>query len=143
MGATRPQPDASAASIAALPMATVNVLNLGLQIHQTELDCSHFVQYVFALAGKTFDYAPSRELFTGEVPEFKAVRRAEAGDLIVWRGHVGIIVNPREHTFLSSLNSGVKVARYDTHYWRKRGSFRFLRFSNSSTAESQPASQAD
>jgi cell wall-associated NlpC family hydrolase len=103
------------------------LLLLGQQIHETELDCSHFVQYLYEQVGLYYGYAPSRMLYDG-MDGFKRVAHPKPGDLIVWRGHVGIIVDPDETTFLSALRSGVKVSSYQSHYWKRRGKPRFLRY---------------
>jgi len=111
------------------PDAKSFILLMGAQISETELDCSHFVQYLYEQAGLYYGYAPSRVLYEG-MESFKRVLHPRAGDLIVWRGHVGIVVDPAETTFLSSLRSGVKTSSYESHYWRKRGKPRFLRYIN-------------
>jgi hypothetical protein len=103
------------------------LLFIGQQIHETELDCSHFVQYLYEQAGLYYGYAPSRTLYDG-MEGFKRVTHPRPGDLIVWRGHVGIVVDPEETTFLSALRSGVKVSSYQSHYWQRRGRPRFLRY---------------
>jgi cell wall-associated NlpC family hydrolase len=103
------------------------LVRLSTAIRDTELDCSHFANYVYERVGLEYDYQPSAELYKGAEP-FVRVQRAMPGDLIVWRGHVGIIVNPDEHTFVSKLNSGVKVASWDARYWKRRGIPRFFRF---------------
>lgn len=103
------------------------LLMIGQQIHETELDCSHFVQYLYEQAGLYYGYAPSRTLYDG-MEGFKRVSHPRPGDLIVWRGHVGIVVDPDETTFLSALRSGVKVSSYQSHYWQRRGKPRFLRY---------------
>lgn len=103
------------------------LLFIGQQIHETELDCSHFVQYLYEQAGLYYGYAPSRTLYDG-MEGFKRVSHPRPGDLIVWRGHVGIVVDPQETTFLSALRSGVKVSSYQSHYWQRRGKPRFLRY---------------
>jgi cell wall-associated NlpC family hydrolase len=103
------------------------LLLIGQQIHETELDCSHFVQYLYEQAGLYYGYAPSRTLYDG-MEGFKRVAHPRAGDLIVWRGHVGIVVDPEETTFLSALNSGVKISSYQSHYWLRRGKPHFLRY---------------
>jgi cell wall-associated NlpC family hydrolase len=103
------------------------LLFMGTQIHETELDCSHFVQFLYEQAGLYYDYMPSRVLYVG-IKEFKRVVRPKAGDLIVWKGHVGIVVDPKQKTFLSSLNSGVKESSYESNYWKRRGQPRFLRY---------------
>jgi hypothetical protein len=71
---------------------------------------------------------------------FKRVAHPKPGDLIVWRGHVGIVVDPDETTFLSALRSGVKVSSYQSHYWKRRGKPRFLRYFG--PAESDPSEWA-
>src|SRR5438270_13026879 len=43
------------------------LLFIGQQIHETELDCSHFVQYLYEQAGMYYGYAPSRTLYDGMV----------------------------------------------------------------------------
>ena len=111
------------------------LLLMGQQIHETELDCSHFVQYLYEQAGLYYGYAPSRTLYDG-MEGFKRVAHPKPGDLIVWRGHVGIVVDPEETTFLSALRSGVKVSSYLSHYWQRRGKPRFLRYVG--LAESDP-----
>jgi cell wall-associated NlpC family hydrolase len=103
------------------------LLLIGTQITDTEMDCSHFVQYLYEQAGLYYGYTPSRVLYKG-IKNFKRVARPKSGDLIVWQGHVGIVVNPKETTFLSALNSGVKTASYQSDYWKKRGRPRFLRY---------------
>jgi hypothetical protein len=103
------------------------LLFMGTQIHETELDCSHFVQFLYEQAGLYYEYMPSRVLYTG-IKEFKRVLHPKAGDLVVWKGHVGIVVDPKQTTFLSSLRSGVKQSSYESNYWKHRGRPRFLRY---------------
>ena len=106
------------------------VLQIGTQMETTELDCSHFVQWLFQQAGLYYEYAPSRTLYDG-LDGFKRVSRPRPGDLIVWRGHVGIVVDPNGTTFLSALNSGVKTSSYTSNYWKRRGRARFYRLKQS------------
>ena len=107
--------------------STELVPRLGQQIRTTELDCSHFVQFLFEQAGLSYGYAPSRILYAG-MEGFKRVFRPEPGDLIVWPGHVGVVVDPDETTFVSALRSGVKTASYTSRYWKRRGRPRFFRY---------------
>jgi hypothetical protein len=60
--------------------------------------------------------------------EFQQVARAQPGDLVVWRGHVGIVVNPAKHAFFSALRSGPGIDTYDAPYWKQRGQMRFYRY---------------
>src|ERR1700749_4330842 len=103
------------------------LLLLGTEVQQTDMDCSHFVQYLYEQAGLYYEYMPSRVLYEG-IKEFKRVVHPKPGDLIVWKGHVGIVVNPKDTTFLSALNSGVKTSSYQSNYWKQRGRPRFLRY---------------
>ncbi len=90
-------------------------------------DCSHLVHDIYDLAGLHYAYAPSMDLYHG-VDSFERVRTPQPGDLIVWRGHVGLVVNPGERSFYSSLSTGPKVDIYDSPVWRRRGPVRFFRY---------------
>jgi cell wall-associated NlpC family hydrolase len=105
-----------------------NVLpNDAKQLSKATLDCSHLVHYLYTRAGLPYSYAPSHQLYSG-VRGFRHVREPRAGDLIAWRGHVGIVVDPQQHSFLSALRSGVKVSSYASRYWQRKGAPRFLRY---------------
>ena len=101
---------------------------LAAQFEKTTLDCSHFVNSLFERVGLHYEYEPSRVLYRG-MNAFRRVYHPAAGDLIVWPGHVGIVVNPDGKTFLSALSRGVRVSSYTSHYWRRRGRPRFMRYS--------------
>ena len=90
-------------------------------------DCSHLVHEVYTLAGYAYPYADSFELYAG-VHSFVRVAKPQPGDLIVWRGHVGIVVNPAERSFYSSVTSGLRTEIYDAPQWRTRGAARFYRY---------------
>ena len=94
---------------------------------ESETDCSHLVHDVYEQAGFPYDYVSSRELYIGSA-NFTRVRAPQAGDLVVWRGHVGIVIDPKEHSFFSSVRSGPDTQFYDSPYWRSRGSARFFRY---------------
>jgi hypothetical protein len=90
-------------------------------------DCSHLVHAIYEKAGFPYTYVPSGDLYVG-TDEFRRVAEPQAGDLVVWLGHTGIVVNPREHTFYSALRSGLLVQEYDSPYWKRRGRPHFLRY---------------
>src|SRR6202035_3894966 len=90
-------------------------------------DCSHFVHGIYGRAGLPYEYASSSELYAG-IDEFRRVARPQPGDLAVWRGHAGIVVNPVQHSFFSVLSSGPGVASYDSPYWKQRGRPHFFRY---------------
>ena len=120
------EPSGSLPSASALAPEEL-MLRMGHQIETTDLDCSHFVQWLYEQAGLYYGYAPSRTLYAG-MAGFRRVSHPLPGDLIVWPGHVGIVVDPDEQTFLSSLRSGVKTASYTSRYWKRRGHARFYRY---------------
>jgi hypothetical protein len=90
-------------------------------------DCSHLVQAIYERAGFPYSYVNSAELYMG-IDEFRQVASPQPGDLAVWRGHVGIVVNPVQRSFFSLLRSGRGVEAYDSPYWKKRGRPRFFRY---------------
>jgi len=91
------------------------------------LDCSHLVHEVLTTTGLAYPYATSHEIFAG-IPQFRRVRSAQPGDLIVWPGHVGLVVDTERSEFLSSKGSGVGTDNYSSEYWQTRGRPRFYRY---------------
>jgi hypothetical protein len=94
---------------------------------ESETDCSHLVHDIYEQAGFPYEYVSSRELYIGST-NFTRVRVPQAGDLVVWRGHVGIVIDPQQHSFFSFVSSGPDTQFYDSPYWRSRGIARFLRY---------------
>ena len=97
-------------------------------------DCSHLVHQIYELAGFAYPYASSYDLYDG-IDNFRRVSEPRPGDLIVWRGHVGIVINAVEHTFYSSVSSGFRTENYDGPYWREQGRPRFYRYDLTGPAE--------
>ena len=71
---------------------------------------------------------PIPRICIAERPYFLRVKHPQPGDLVVWPGHVGIIVSPARHTFFSALSHGPGTAEYDARYWKRRGPARFYRY---------------
>jgi hypothetical protein len=90
-------------------------------------DCSHFVHAVYTQAGFEYEYAASRAIFAG-IDVFRRVSKPQSGDVIVWQGHIGIVIDPREHSFYSAVTAGFAIQSYQSHYWIGRGLPRFYRF---------------
>jgi len=90
-------------------------------------DCSHVVHDVYMSAGYEYRYDSSFELFTGD-QNFVRVRFPHPGDLIVWPGHVGIVVDPLQHSFYSLVSTGLEEQDYEGSYWKSRGRPRFYRY---------------
>ncbi len=92
-----------------------------------QLDCSHLVHQMLTATGLAYPYATSHEIFAG-IPQFRRVHSAQPGDLIVWPGHVGLVVDTQRSEFLSSRGSGVGTDNYSSEYWQARGRPRFYRY---------------
>ncbi|HEY6350983.1 MAG TPA: NlpC/P60 family protein [Candidatus Angelobacter sp.] len=103
------------------------VLISALEIEQTDMDCSHLVHYLYQRSGLDYNYADSTRLYQG-VKGFRRVAHPQAGDVVVWRGHVGVVVDPVQHSFISALRTGVKISSYVSPYWKGRGTPRFFHY---------------
>src|SRR6266480_2042773 len=114
---------------------------LGRQGFHSKPDCSHLVHEIFSRAGFPYRYSSSSDLYSG-INEFHRVTTPQVADLIVWPGHMGIIVSPTQHSFYSSLRSGVGVDFYDSSYWRGRGKPRFYRYVKRTVTADVPSSPA-
>ncbi len=90
-------------------------------------DCSHLVHQTYLDAGFEYPYASSRDLYVGN-ENFVRVRHPHPGDLIVWPGHVGIVLDPIEHSFYSLVRTGLEAQDYLGTYWKARGRPRFYRY---------------
>jgi hypothetical protein len=97
-------------------------------------DCSHLVHTIYGRAGLPYSYVSSSDLYNG-VDEFQLVMSPQPGDLVVWPGHVGIVVNPSQNTFFSALRSGLGVEPYSSSYWKDLGRPRFYRYVKSAATE--------
>jgi hypothetical protein len=102
-------------------------------------DCSHFVHGLYENAGFPYEYAPSSDLYEG-IDEFRRVSKPQPGDLAVWPGHTGIVVNPAQRSFFSLLSTGAGVDSYDSPYWRQRGRPRFFRYVKATPSGARSAS---
>jgi len=94
-------------------------------LRSSEHDCSHLVHAIYERAG--FPYASSSDLYAG-TESFRRVMRPQPGDLVVWRGHVGIVIRPSRHVFFSFMSAGPGIDDYEAPYWTSRGHPRFYRY---------------
>ena len=97
------------------------------QLADRQPDCSHLAHDVYARAGYPYPYARSIDLYVG-IPRFVRVTKPQPGDLVVWRGHVGVVVDPAQHSFYSSVRSGLRTNLYSAPEWKARGPARFYRY---------------
>ena len=109
---------------------------LDSRIHLTKSDCSHLVHAIYVRAGFPYSYVRSSDLYVG-TDEFQRVTRPQPGDVVVWRGHVGIVVNPAQHIFFSAMRAGAGIDDYDAPYWTRRGQVRFYRYIKQGGTKSQ------
>jgi len=100
----------------------------------SEPDCSHLVHAIYQQAGFPYAYAPSSDLYGGS-GGFQRIKQPQPGDLIVWRGHVGMVIKPSEHIFFSFLRSGPGTDDYESPYWKSRGRPRFYRYVKNSSCD--------
>jgi hypothetical protein len=96
-------------------------------------DCSHLVHAIYIRAGFSYPYASSSNLYLG-TDDFRRVTHPQPGDLVVWSGHVGIVVNPAQRVFFSTLRQGPGIDSYDAQYWKRLGPVRFYRYIKSGSA---------
>jgi hypothetical protein len=109
------------------------VAALDARVRQSsEPDCSHLVHAIYQRAGFSYAYAPSSDLYAG-VEGFQRVKQPEPGDLIVWRGHAGMVIQPSQHIFFSFMTSGPGIDDYQAPYWKGRGHPRFYRYLKTSS----------
>ena len=94
---------------------------------RTERDCSHLVHAIYERAGFPYSYADSDDLYAG-VEGFQRVSTPQSGDVIVWHGHMGIVIRPSRHVFFSFLHAGPGIDDYKSQYWTSRGEPRFYRY---------------
>lgn len=97
------------------------------ELTEGTLDCSHVVYQIYRIAGFEYPYASSFDIYAGN-ESFQRVKTPQAGDLIVWPGHIGIVLDPAEHSFYSLVSTGLEAQNYEGHYWKSRGRPRFYRY---------------
>jgi hypothetical protein len=90
-------------------------------------DCSHIVHKIYENAGFEFPYQSSFDLYD-DAESFTRVKYPHTGDLIVWPGHVGIVVDPRQHSFYSLVSTGWEEQDFQGPYWKSRGIPHFYRY---------------
>jgi cell wall-associated NlpC family hydrolase len=84
-------------------------------------DCSGFVRRVFhevfPIAGLLARDDLSVATFA-IVDLFVDIDSPASGDIVLWTGHIGIVVDPTKRTFIGAQTStGVAVASYASGYW--------------------------
>ncbi|HTQ63113.1 MAG TPA: hypothetical protein VMI32_23030 [Candidatus Solibacter sp.] len=122
-----------------------SIVHLAWQQERAETrarDCSHLVHEIYVHAGFEYPYASSFEIYAGN-RNFTRVKYPHTGDLIAWPGHVGIVVDPLQHSFYSLVRTGLEEQDYQSAYWRSRGRPRFYRYKVETGGVVRTASVAD
>jgi cell wall-associated NlpC family hydrolase len=91
-----------------------------------ELDCSHFVWRVFKRFVPRLPYL-STDAFLGSQFFEPLSDPPRPPDLVLWEGHVAILVNPEAGSFIGSQSStGVAIATFQNPYWHERHPIAYL-----------------
>jgi len=90
---------------------------VGHEILYSEMVCN---QFVVAVLRKSVD--PSFPMIRADdfphSPHFMKVDLPQAGDLIHWPGHIGIVLDPDKGEFIGSQTStGVAISNFKSGYW--------------------------
>lgn len=104
----------------------------GREISYAEMKCNQFVIAVLR-ASVAPDFPNTLANDFVHSPRFMQVDTPQAGDLVHWSGHIGIVLDPDLGEFIGSQTStGVAISNYKRGYWN--GAFggkkpdAFLRF---------------
>jgi cell wall-associated NlpC family hydrolase len=92
------------------------------------IDCSHLVYRVYReTVFGSFPFMDTATLRTSD--EFVTVNEPQSGDIVLWDGHVAIVVDPVEGSFIGAQTStGVAIANYKTNsYWKAKPGLLFRR----------------
>jgi lipoprotein Spr len=102
------------------------------------IDCSHFVYQVLnaartrvaadgSFSTQLVDYRSTSAMENSGV--WLPTQLPQPGDLVMWDGHVGVVLDPAAGRFIGAQTStGVNEASYATGYWSQRSGRRFLRY---------------
>jgi cell wall-associated NlpC family hydrolase len=91
-----------------------------------QIDCSHFLWIVFKRFFPKFPYLQSDQYPIS--PLFTSVQGAmQSADVLVWNGHVALVVNPVAGSFIGSQTStGVAITSLSNPYWAQRKPVAYL-----------------
>jgi len=95
------------------------------------IDCSGFVVSVYSkvFPGQGLDPDLHNTSGLSRSGLFAGTASPLPGDLVLWDGHVGIVLAPASGDFIGSQSStGVYIASYSSGYWAAQPNRRFLRW---------------
>jgi len=82
-----------------------------------EMVCNQFVVAVLrASVDRNFEYALADEFV--QSPKLSVPTSPAPGDLVHWPGHIGVVLDPDQGTFIGSQSStGVAISNYKKGWW--------------------------
>jgi len=81
------------------------------------IDCSHYVHEVYRDSGHPYEYKQTSHFSSSK--SFIKVDNPRPGDVVLWKGHMGIVVDPEEGAFIGAQSStGVAESNYLKGYWK-------------------------
>ena len=83
-------------------------------------DCSGFTKHVMDRCGVKI---PAGSAYQKDAGVGVDKSQAQAGDLVVWKGHVGLVVDSNKNMIDAGSGSVPKIRSYETDYWRSRGDY--------------------
>ena len=83
-------------------------------------DCSGFTKHVMDRCGISIPAGSANQKNAGTNID---PSQAQAGDLIVWKGHAGLVYDSNKNMIDAGSGSVPKIRSYDTSYWKSRGSY--------------------
>jgi cell wall-associated NlpC family hydrolase len=95
------------------------------------IDCSGFITNVLltALGSKKFEPLVQNISLLRTSPILETIETPEHGDLVLWEGHGGIVVDPVAGRFIGSQTStGVAITTYRSGYWSQQPGLTFRKF---------------
>ena len=95
------------------------------------IDCSGFITNVLlsALGSQKFKPLIQNIALLRTSPILETIENPEHGDLILWEGHGGIVVDPSAGQFIGAQTStGVAIASYRVGHWSQQPGIKFRKF---------------
>ena len=87
-------------------------------------DCSGFTKHVMDRCGIKIPAGSANQKNAGTGVDKS---QAQAGDLIIWKGHAGLVYDSNKNMIDAGSGSVPKIRSYDTSYWKSRGDYSIRR----------------
>ena len=87
-------------------------------------DCSGFTKHVMDRCGIKIPAGSANQKNAGTGVDKS---QAQAGDLIIWKGHAGLVYDSNKNMIDAGSGNVPKIRSYDTSYWKSRGDYSIRR----------------